>query len=40
MPVDTAQIIIVWHKRYSASPAHVWLRDQIAALLEPLDEAV
>lgn len=39
MPVPTVQLSMVWHRRHSASPAHVWLREQIAALLAPLDEA-
>lgn len=39
MPVPTAQIAMVWHRRYSGSPAHVWLRQQIAEVLAPLDEA-
>lgn len=38
MPVPTAQISMVWHRRHSANPAHVWLRAQIADLLAPLDE--
>jgi DNA-binding transcriptional LysR family regulator len=40
MPVPTAKLSMVWHRRHSASPAHVWLRGQIAELLAPLDEAV
>ncbi len=38
MPLDIVQIILVWHRRYSASRAHEWLRAEIAALLAPLDE--
>ena len=38
MPVDPAQIIMVWHKRSTASPGHQWLRDRIADILEPLDD--
>jgi DNA-binding transcriptional LysR family regulator len=38
MPVPIAQIAMVWHRRNSASPAHFWLRQQIAELLAPLDE--
>jgi len=38
MPVPTAQLSMVWHRRYSASPAHIWLRAQISELLAPLDE--
>ncbi len=40
MPVPTARLSMIWHRRYSASPAHEWLRNQIAELLSPLDEAV
>ncbi|MEX3316265.1 hypothetical protein [Sulfitobacter sp. PS-8MA] len=28
---------IYWHKRASNSPAHRWLRAQIALLMEPLN---
>ncbi len=38
MPVDPAQIMMVWHKRSTASPAHRWLRDRIAEILNPLDD--
>jgi DNA-binding transcriptional LysR family regulator len=38
MPVPTAQLCMIWHRRFSASASHVWLRDQIADLLEPLDD--
>jgi len=37
MPVPLAQIVMVWHRRFAASAAHGWLRDQIADLLAPLD---
>ncbi len=39
MPVPTAQLSMIWHRRYSSNPEHVWLRQQIADLLVPLDEA-
>ncbi len=39
MPIAPAQIFMVWHARASAAPAHRWLREQIAALMAPLDEA-
>jgi DNA-binding transcriptional LysR family regulator len=39
MPVSAAEIVMVWHRRLSTSPAHLWLRSQIAELLGPLDEA-
>lgn len=38
MPVPTALLSMVWHRRHSASKAHIWLRGQIAELLAPLDE--
>jgi len=37
MPVPTAQLCMVWHRRFSATPSHVWLRKLIAELLAPLD---
>jgi DNA-binding transcriptional LysR family regulator len=39
MPVPTANLAMVWHRRVSASAPHRWLRDQIADLLKPLDHA-
>lgn len=39
MPVPPGRIVMVWHRRQAASPAHAWLRDLIAALLAPYDEA-
>ena len=38
MVVKPAQIVMIWHRRNSASPSHIWLRDQIAEILEPLDD--
>mgnify|MGYP000564926367 CR=1 FL=1 len=38
MPVPTVQLCTIWHRGFSASAAHVWLREQIADLLAPLDE--
>lgn len=38
VPVPTVQLSMIWHRRYSASLAHAWLRDQIADLLSSLDE--
>ena len=38
MTMAIVQILMVWHRRVSASPAHVWLRAQIADLVAPLDE--
>ncbi len=37
MPMAPAQVRMIWHRRHGANPAHVWLRDRIAALLAPLD---
>jgi DNA-binding transcriptional LysR family regulator len=39
MPVPTAQLCMIWHRRFTASPSHIWMRDKIAKLLKPLDEA-
>jgi DNA-binding transcriptional LysR family regulator len=39
MPVDQAQITMVWHKRSTSAPGHSWLRDRIAGILLPLDDA-
>ncbi len=39
VPVDPQQINMIWHRRNSSSPAHTWLRNQIADILLPLDEA-
>jgi len=36
MPVDTVEIIMVWHKRSTASPGNQWLRSQIADILQSL----
>ena len=38
MPIEPAQICMIWHRRNTASPAHSWLRDQIVDLMAPLDE--
>jgi DNA-binding transcriptional LysR family regulator len=38
MPIPTAQLHMIWHRRHSASSAHIWLRDQIGELLAPLNE--
>lgn len=34
-----ARQFLYWHRRHTDSPEHRWLRDQILAALEPLDEA-
>lgn len=38
MPVDPVLIIAVWHKRLNSSPLHSWMREQVAALMRPLNE--
>ncbi len=38
MPVPTVQLCMIWHRRYSASASHSWLREHVAALLAPFDE--
>ncbi|MDU8910116.1 LysR substrate-binding domain-containing protein [Aestuariicoccus sp. MJ-SS9] len=38
MPIARVQICMVWHKRADATPAHRWLREQIATLMAPLDD--
>lgn len=35
--VPAVSLVLVWHRRATRSPAHRWLRDQIATLLAPLD---
>ncbi|SEF87144.1 DNA-binding transcriptional regulator, LysR family [Jhaorihella thermophila] len=37
MEVPEASLALVWHRRATRTPAHRWLRDQIAMLLAPLD---
>ncbi len=37
MPIDPALIIMIWHRRSSANPAHRWLRELIAEILLPLN---
>lgn len=39
MAVPAAEVIMIWHRRYTASPPHVWLRAQIADILRPLAAA-
>lgn len=38
MAVDPVEIIMIWHRRSTASPGHRWLRNMIADILEPLDD--
>lgn len=37
MNIQLPLIGMVWHKRATNTPAHRWMRDQIAALMEPLN---
>ena len=37
MPVPSVQLSMVWHRKFSANPAHAWFRDLLADLLAPLD---
>ena len=38
LPMRLPLIGMIWHKRVTHSPAHSWLRDRIAELMEPLNE--
>ncbi len=38
MQIDPALMCMIWHKRSTATPAHRWLREQIAEILLPLNE--
>lgn len=38
MAVDLVEIIMIWHRRSTASPGHRWLRSMIADILQPLDD--
>jgi DNA-binding transcriptional LysR family regulator len=38
MPIEPVLIVAVWHRRFTAAPAHVWLRDRVAELLRPGSE--
>ncbi|MCX7644319.1 MAG: LysR substrate-binding domain-containing protein [Rhodobacteraceae bacterium] len=38
LPVPPATICMVWHRRSTLGPAHRWLREEVAALLAPLDQ--
>lgn len=37
IPIPVAHLCMIWHRRFSSSPAHQWLRAQIAELTAPLD---
>ncbi|MDU8929454.1 LysR family transcriptional regulator [Alisedimentitalea sp. MJ-SS2] len=36
MPLPTPTLCMMWHRRATSSPAHAWLRDQIAVILAPI----
>ena len=35
--VDPARLFLIWHRRFSDSPPHQWLRDRIIELLHPFN---
>lgn len=35
--VDPARLVLIWHRRFSESPPHLWLRSRITELLHPLN---
>ncbi|MGS4919637.1 MULTISPECIES: LysR family transcriptional regulator [Mameliella] len=37
IPVDPARLVLIWHRRFSESPPHLWLRSRITQLLHPLN---
>lgn len=37
IPISPVALTLAWHRRSTHSPAHRWLRDQIAETLAPLD---
>lgn len=37
IPVDPARLVLIWHRRFSESPPHLWLRSRITELLHPLN---
>jgi DNA-binding transcriptional LysR family regulator len=36
IPVEPTPVLLIWHRKSDASPAHRWLRDLVAHLLAPL----
>ncbi len=38
IPVDPARLFLIWHRRYTDSSSHQWLRSQIIELLQPYDD--
>jgi DNA-binding transcriptional LysR family regulator len=39
MPIPSAVIAMIWHRRATQTPAHRWLREQIALLMKPMDDS-
>lgn len=39
IPIQTAQLYMIWHRRFHQDPAHKWLRHKIADMLLPLNES-
>lgn len=37
IPVDPARLVLIWHRRFSESRPHIWLRSRITELLHPLN---
>lgn len=37
IPIDSAQLTIVWHRRFSKSPHHLWLKGEIHKILGQFD---
>ena len=37
IPVDPVRLVLIWHRRFSESPPHLWLRSRIIELLHPLN---
>lgn len=38
--IPITQIAMVWHRRYSDSQPHIWLREQVVDILAPLDKVL
>lgn len=37
MPIPAPELFMLWHRRATRNPSHVWLREQVAEVLRPLD---
>ena len=37
IPVEPVRLILIWHRRFSESPPHLWLRRRIIELLDPIN---